>query len=64
MRSDLFVIAQPHEDGYLILTGGDSGVFAFETKEAAEDFADGLDEPGEFEAIEYDLSMGPCVVVI
>jgi hypothetical protein len=59
----MYVIAQAHEDGFLLLTM-DQGVIAFEDKYAAEDFMDEIDEPGEFEAIPYESSMGPMVVAI
>lgn len=59
----LYVIAQSHGDGFLVLTTG-AAVFAFETEFDAEDFADTLDEPGEFVAIHYDPSMGPMMVVV
>lgn len=58
-----YVMAQVHEDGYLLFSLAE-GVVAFETKEAAEDFADEVDEPGEFIAIPYDSSMGPMVVAV
>jgi hypothetical protein len=58
-----WVIAQPHEDDFLILNIG-TEIIGFETKEEAEDFSDSLDEPGEFVAIEYDPSMGPLIVAI
>jgi hypothetical protein len=59
----LYVIGAREGDGFLLLSI-DGGVMAFETKHAAEDYADGLDEPGEFCAIPYADSMGPCVVII
>ena len=59
----MWVIAQEHEDGYLILNLGE-GVICFESQRDAEDFSDELDEPGEFIAIQYDPSMGPAIVAI
>ena len=60
---NMYVIAQVHEDGYLLLTVAE-GVLAFEHEHDAEDFADQLDEPGEFVALVYDPSMGPMVVAV
>lgn len=59
-----YVIAQDHHDGFLILSAGPEGVIAFETVEEAQDFSDQLDEPGEFEVIPYDPTMGPLVLVV
>lgn len=60
---NLYVIAQEHHDGYLVLTVGTT-VLAFEDAFDAEDYADTLDESGEFVAIAYDPTMGPCMVVV
>lgn len=59
----LYVIAQQHEDGFLLLST-EGGVLAFEGQQAAEDYADTLDEPGEFVALSYEDSMGPAWVVV
>jgi hypothetical protein len=61
--SALYVIAQDHHDGFLILSTG-TAVLAFESVFEAQDYSDTLDEPGEFEVIPYDPTMGPAVVVI
>lgn len=63
----MYVIAQKQGDGYLLLsinTSGGGAVLAFESPQDAEDYADDIDEPGEFVAIPYEDSMGPCVVAI
>jgi len=57
----MYVVAQVQGDGFLLLTL-DHGVVAFVSRVDAEDFADALDEPGEFVAIPYEDSMGPMVV--
>lgn len=61
--SALYVIARDEGDEYKILSM-EGGVIAFENKFIAEDFSDKLDEPGEFVVLDYDLAMGPCVVVV
>lgn len=61
--SNLYVIAQQYEDGFLLLSM-DEGVIAFDGQMAAEDYADDLDEPGEFITIPYDPSMGPMILTV
>jgi hypothetical protein len=60
--STLHVVARESGDEYMLVSM-DGGVLAFDSKHVAEDFIDKLDEDGEFVVLDYDLAMGPCVVV-
>jgi hypothetical protein len=61
--SALHVVAREEGDEYMLVSM-DGGVLAFESKHVAEDFIDQMDEDGEFVVLDYDLAMGPCVVIV
>jgi hypothetical protein len=63
MASNVYVIAREMGEDYLLLSM-DGAVLGFGSQFEAEDYADELDEEGEFVAIPYDPAMGDMIWIV